>query len=681
MRADLVFTEEELRSINATRIETGSKLGESYINGKIKIPGKFEWLRPETIVDINNGIYQEFHARYVPEDPWYNPVENLIVIVKILAEPPHVGSFSITETTGIIYGQMLQESIITGNSPIPGKFQWAYPTTVPHVADSLVTDFPVIFIPDDEDIATVRGLTAKLRITPASIDIGISEAVASSLPFPYGTRLKDVEFIHKLSIPGTFKPVKENYIPNVWDKEVLVDFIPSTEDYYPLYNAKATIEVLPVAFDVSLFEDIKTTPITMGEPLSMSTITANGPVTGTYTWLNPTIIPKYKDSKKTLYDVEFTPLESENYKTTIIKASVEVLKPMPPVTEEMLDNLKIKEITYGMDLSYATITGEKPCAGEWQWVKPSIRPEVADSNKTEYELIFKSKDDRYRDWTSIKKKVTVNKLQLTSSSFSTIYCSAITYGQKLSDSNIRGTCVVPGAFAWDSPATVPTNAEYEKFGVTFTPVDTANIEPYKFTARPYVYRADLKMLKDDLEGEAIDYGQTLDESKIKGSTPVSTVTKAQVSGAWYWIDSTIAPTVPESKKNRYGIVFVPDDLDNYVPYVTVCSVTVNKIAPIFETKDVELTYSEEPLALNVYTNSPGKLSARINTEGIVYLENDRFKCMDVGEASVTLKLAESANYLGAESDVKIRVSPKPLMISGTKVYRIKIGTKTLKLDA
>lgn len=681
-RANISFTDEELYSIEATRLETGSLLKESFITAGTFIEGAFEWVYPDTRVYIENGQFQEFRARFVPASNSYNPVENLIVTVRVLDSVPNITEVKINSTTSLIYGQSLSDSQIIGSAPVPGEFRWAYPTIKPHVADSMETPYTIIFVPEDEDIATVRGLYSTVRVTPATIDIGIDDVIATSMPFEAGTELGDVTFINILDIPGKIVPVNPKQTPTVKDTTALVNFIPEGGDYYPLENAKASIEVTPATFKAEQFSNLKVTPVTYGEELSTSTISCHGPVSGTYAWASPTITPTYSDSLKTQYEIIFTPVDKDNYAPFTLKSTVEVIKPMAPVTEDILKSLTVKPLTYGMNLGYATISGKKPCAGDWVWVAPKTLPTVADSNKTEYEIKFVPKDSNYRVWTGGTLKVTVEKLALNASSFSTITCSAITYGEPLSKSVISGKCVVPGTFMWDTPDAIPSNNDYTEYQIIFTPTDTANISSYLFTAHPRVNKAPLKLIKNDIEGSDIDYGKPIGESKIKGSSPVSSIDGKAVSGTWYWIDETHTPSVPEASKTSYGVVYIPDDIENYKYYVTSCDLTVNKIKPIFQTKDITLTYSDEPVNLNVYTNSPGKISARINEEGIVYLENNRFKCMDAGETTVTLKIAESSNYLSAETDFKITVEPKTTKITGTSVYNVKEGeVKSFKLDA
>lgn len=67
------------------------------------------------------------------------------------------------------------------------------------------------------------------------------------------------------------------------------------------------------------------------------------------------------------------------------------------------------DITYGQKLGNSSLTGGVgSIKGQFTWKDPSIKPTVADSNKTEYDVLFIPEDESYRTLT-IKVKLTVNK--------------------------------------------------------------------------------------------------------------------------------------------------------------------------------------------------------------------------------------------------------------------------------
>lgn len=79
----------------------------------------------------------------------------------------------IPTASGLTYGDTLDESSLTGGvikdangNPISGKFVWKDPSVIPNVTDSDITDFDVIFIPDDTEKYEQVSLKVKVKVTP-----------------------------------------------------------------------------------------------------------------------------------------------------------------------------------------------------------------------------------------------------------------------------------------------------------------------------------------------------------------------------------------------------------------------------------------------------------------------------------------------------------------------------------
>ena len=130
---------------------------------------------------------------------------------------------------------------------------------------------------------------------------------------------------------------------------------------------------------------------------------------------------------------------------------------------------------------------------------------------------------------------------------------------------------------------------------------------------------------------AITYGQTLADSALSGG-------EASVAGSFAWKDTTAAPTVADSKKTEYEVVFTPDS-DEYAP--STCKVKV-------EVNPKRLTdVAVADIAPQTYTGE--QLKPAVTVTGLVkdkdYTVNYGTNT-NVGEAegSVTIKPVVGGNY-------------------------------------
>ena len=75
---------------------------------------------------------------------------------------------------------------------------------------------------------------------------------------------------------------------------------------------------------------------------------------------------------------------------------------------------------------------------------------------------------------------------------------------------------------------------------------------------------------------AITYGQTLADSDLSGSKAFISGTKTEAAGTFAWADDKIIPSVSDSDKTEYSVIFTPDDKENYNMASAKVKLTVNK---------------------------------------------------------------------------------------------------------
>ena len=148
---------------------------------------------------------------------------------------------------------------------------------------------------------------------------------------------------------------------------------------------------------------------------------------GTWSFTGTKIVPTVNNKG---YQAVFTPNDTNNYNTVTRTITVKVTKATPVIAE----NPTATALTYGQKLSDSTLTGGKvtyktadgtEVAGTFAWKNSSIKPTVADSEVTQYEVVFTPTDaDNYN---VVESKITlvVNKADVASnkpeSTMNTVY--------------------------------------------------------------------------------------------------------------------------------------------------------------------------------------------------------------------------------------------------------------------
>ena len=132
---------------------------------------------------------------------------------------------------------------------------------------------------------------------------------------------------------------------------------------------------------------------------------------GTWSFTGTNIVPTVNNKG---YQAVFTPADADNYNTVTRTITVKVTK----ATSVIAENPIATDLTYGQKLSDSTLTGGKvtyktadgtEVAGTFAWKNSSIKPTVADSQKTEYDVTFTPSDTDNNNAVDMKISLTVNK--------------------------------------------------------------------------------------------------------------------------------------------------------------------------------------------------------------------------------------------------------------------------------
>ena len=135
------------------------------------------------------------------------------------------------------------------------------------------------------------------------------------------------------SLAGTWSFTGKNIIPTVNNKDYQAVFTPDDADNYNTVTRTITVKVTKATPVIA--QKPTAGALTYGQKLSDSTLTggkaayqtADGTeITGTFAWKNSSSTPTAADSKKTEYDVTFTPSDKDNYNAVDTKLTITVNK-------------------------------------------------------------------------------------------------------------------------------------------------------------------------------------------------------------------------------------------------------------------------------------------------------------------------------------------------------------------
>ncbi len=302
---------------------------------------------------------------------------------------------------------------------------------------------------------------------------------------------------------------------------------------------------------------------------------------------------------KTYEVVGFNPDDTNHYE------SVEVenisIKITIQIAELEFSNFLVGPITYGQSLagSWVTATAINTTSntqvyGLFNFKSPSTKPTVADSDNTEYAVIFTPEQNAgyYNVPNNLTVTITVHKAY---PQLSNITATSITYGQTLASSTLTGTAtnifsneLIDGTWDFSDPSYKPGPSD-QSVQIKFTPADTDNYDICTGSVTIIVNAAELEFI--GLTASPIIYGQMLENSTITGTAKNKT-TGETVEGAFAFLFGT---DIPNASSASFDVGFIPKagfSQGYYSNLTTSVSVTVNKNTP-------ELSCTSETFAYGI----------------------------------------------------------------------------------
>ena len=198
---------------------------------------------------------------------------------------------------------------------------------------------------------------------------------------------------------------------------------------------------------------------------SVTPSTETGSLNGAWSWADANMDVVLAVGNHTL-DVRFTPTDTKNYSVLNTTIAVTVNKATPVMTP------KAVVVTYGTAPSTVTLsTNSGLLAGTWSWNDANSNSTTLAVDNYELNVIFTPDDQGNYNVLNTKVVVTVNKADADA----TVTAAAITYGQKVSESELTKSGTTAGSWDWDdADKDSQLNAGNHELTIHFTPSNTDN---------------------------------------------------------------------------------------------------------------------------------------------------------------------------------------------------------------
>ncbi|MDD6082890.1 MAG: hypothetical protein PUB89_08650, partial [Oscillospiraceae bacterium] len=154
-----------------------------------------------------------------------------------------------------------------------------------------------------------------------------------------------------------------------------------------------------------------------------------------------------------------------------------------------------------------------------------------------------------------------------------------------------------GTWSWKKADVVPT-VDNDGYVAVFTPKDTVHYQSVEKTISVNVSKA-TPYIKKAPTATAITYGEALSASTLKDAVVCySESDEEAVKGTFTWKEAATKPTVADSDKTEYDVVFTPTDAENYNTVETKITLTVNKAAsaPGLPNNTMEVDYGKKKVS-------------------------------------------------------------------------------------
>ena len=421
--ADIVYTVSDSKKANGTTVNDDAVI--TVENGTVTIKGAGEATIKVSLAETTNYNVAEsktitvnvaqkaataidtINRKYL----YSRDNADSINLAELLPEDCGTVNYTISPTTGdIIYSEqpsvkdgVLSYTVKSGKADTEGSIKIV--ATTDNYEDITITI----------ELALIDKLSVKLQDSTAEI--------LQNDTLTYGDTLSTLQFNSVVFVDTNGNPVAGTLAwetpddkPDAKTTGATWVFTP-TDDLYDSLEGTVMIKVnkaTPAVAEVPAASERTYHPSTAlaGDDLTGGMVKgADGTsLTGTWSWQTEDIIPKVNNSG---YVAVFTPADTTNYETVKETITVKVNKATPVI------HTNATAITYGDILGKSALSGlaqysdtdSTAVSGSFAWKDDSVKPAVADSNKTAYTVVFTPEDTVNYNTAETTVTLTVNKAE------------------------------------------------------------------------------------------------------------------------------------------------------------------------------------------------------------------------------------------------------------------------------
>jgi gliding motility-associated-like protein len=446
---------------NPAPITYGTALSATQLNATASVPGSFVYA-PGLGTILNAGMNQSLSVNFTPTDAVnYSNVNGTTVLITVNKATPVV---SWSNPAAITYGTALSASQLNATATVPGTFAYTPPagTVLNAGVNQLLT---VNFTPSNTtNFNNVNGTTVVITVNKATPVITWPTPAAIT----YGTALSATQLNATSSVAGVFvyTPTAGTLLNAGTNQVLSVDFTPTDAANYNAINNIQRLITVNKANPVITWAN--PSAIVYGTPLSSTQLNATSNVPGAFTYTPAAGMVLNVGDNQNL-SLNFIPTDAANFNSILGRtALITVTKATPVVSWSTPLPIKINEALTSTQLNAtANVPGTfvySPSAGtSYATVgtytltvsfTPTDAANYSSVPSTQVQIAVNNKDNPVVTWNNP---------------------AAITYGTRLSATQLNATANVPGTFVYTPAINSLLNAGVDQtLSVNFIPTDAIN---------------------------------------------------------------------------------------------------------------------------------------------------------------------------------------------------------------
>ena len=451
--------------------------------------------------------------------------------------------------TAITYGTPLSTTQLNASSTVTGTF--TYSPAAGTVLTAGTHTLTATFTPTDTTDYTTATATVTFTVNQATPSL----TWPTPTPITYGTSLSATQLNATSTVAGffTYSPAIGTLL-TAGAQTLTATFIPTDTTDYKTSTASVTITVNKATPTIAWAAPAA---ITYGTPLTASQLNATSTVAGTFNY-SPAAGSILNAGTQSL-SVTFTPTDTTDYTTAVRSVSLTVNKAALIVTWATP-----AAIPYGTALSATQLDATSNAAGTYSY-SPAAGTVLSVGNHTLSVTFTPSNPANYTTTTAARTvTLTVNKAAPT---ITWATPAAISYGTKLSGTQLDASASVAGTFAYSPASGTVLAVGNNTLKVTFTPSNTTDYTTATASVTLTVDKATPVITW--AKPSAITYGTALSSTQLNASSAVAGTFKY----------SPASGTVLGAGSQTLSVTFTPSNTTDYTTATASVTLTVNKATP------------------------------------------------------------------------------------------------------